>query len=133
MTSQASTTELTDLFSTAEMIFGAGLLALLMGVAMMLTGRNGAAVAGIASAVTGIVTVAVGMVWSVVDSFSEISDFWTGDFHAADDIPVIALFSSAVIGAPIVVVISAIVLFASWIAVTVVSRRISRDQPTTSI
>lgn len=133
MNPQASTTELTDLFSTAEMIFGAGLLALLMGVAMMLTGRNGAAAAGIASAVTGIVTVAVGMVWSVVDSFSEISDFWTGDFHAADDIPVIALFSSAVIGPPIVAVLLVTLLFASWVAIAVVSRRIRGDQATASI
>ncbi|MDO9174288.1 MAG: hypothetical protein Q7V62_05740, partial [Actinomycetota bacterium] len=78
MNLETSPTTLTDLFSTAELIFGAGALALFVGFAMILTGRNSAAVAGAAAAATGIVTIAVGMTWSVVGSFDDIINIFFG-------------------------------------------------------
>lgn len=132
MNSQTAPTELTDLFSTAELIFGAGLLALFMGIAAMLTGRNSAAVAGIAAAMTGIVTIAVGMVWSVVESFDDIISIWLpGD--TASDVPVLGLVSFVIITAPVLAVCMLLLVFAIAIAVSVAGRRIRGDQPTEAV
>ncbi|OZC87817.1 hypothetical protein CH272_28180 [Rhodococcus sp. 05-340-1] len=132
MNVQTSPTELTDLFSTAELIFGAGALALFMGFAMILTGRNSAAVAGAAAAATGIVTIAVGMTWSVVGSFDDIINiFFGGD--PAPEFPVLGFVSAILLGALVFAVCGVVVLTAIAVSVSVVRRRIHGDELVTAM
>ncbi|MCX6489403.1 MAG: hypothetical protein NTX68_00245 [Rhodococcus sp.] len=127
MNLETSPTTLTDLFSTAELIFGAGALALFVGFAMILTGRNSAAVAGAAAAATGIVTIAVGMTWSVVGSFDDIINIFFGS-DPAPEFPVLGFVSAILLGALVFAVCGVVLLIAIAVSVSVVRRRIHGDE-----
>lgn len=128
MNLETSPTTLTDLFSTAELIFGAGAVALFVGFAMILTGRNSAAVAGAAAAAIGIVTIAVGMTWSVVGSFDDIINIFFGGDPAAPEFPVLGFVSAILLGALVFAVCGVVLLIAIAVSVSVVRRRIHGDE-----